>query len=88
MANDFQDRFVFSLTDSQSTVIIHYSQRSESGTYELRVTPDDVNLAAIKDKVKISVKFKYNVFPYFLVETSTIIIIMIIIMNMRAIIFT
>ena len=87
VANDFQDRFVFSLTDSQSTVIIHYSQRSDSGTYELRVTPDDVNLAALVDKVKISVKCKYNVFPYFLVETSKIII-MIIILNMRAMIFT
>ena len=58
VANDFQDRSVFSLTDSQSTVIIYYSQRSDSGTYELRVTPDDVNLAAIEDEVKISVKCK------------------------------
>ena len=87
MANDFQDRSVFSLTDIQSTVIIHYSQRSDSGTYELTVNPDDVHVAAIVDEVKISVKCKYNVFPYFLVETSTIII-MIIIMNMRAMIFT
>ena len=69
VANDFQDRFVFSLTDSQSTVIIQYSQRSDSGEYKLIVTPDDVNLAAFEDKVKISVKCKYNVFPYFLVET-------------------
>ena len=87
VANDFQDRSVFSLTDSQSTVIIQYSQRSDSGEYKLIVTPDDVNLAAFEDKVKISVKCKYKVFPYFLVATSTIII-MIIIMNMRAMIFT
>ena len=87
VANDFQDRSVCSLTDSQSTVIIQYSQKSDSGTYELTVNPDDVNLAAIVNEVKISVKCKYNVFPYFLVETSTKII-MIIIMNMRAMIFT
>ena len=62
VANDFQDRFVFSLTDSQSKMIIHYLQRSDSGTYELIVTPDDVNLASLKDKVKISVKCKWNVF--------------------------
>ena len=60
MANDFQDRFVFSLTDSQPTVIIHYLQRSDSGTYELIVSPDDVNLASLKDKVKISVKCKWK----------------------------
>ena len=60
MANDFQDRFVFSLTDSQTTVIIHYLQRSDSGTYELIVTPDDVNLASLKDRVKISVKCKWK----------------------------
>ena len=58
VANDFQDRFVFSLSDSQSTMIIHYLQRSDSGTYELIVTPDDVNLASLKDKVKISVECK------------------------------
>ena len=62
MANDFQDRFVFSLTDSQTTVIIHYLQRSDSGTYELIVTPDDVNLASLKDRVKISVKCKWKRF--------------------------
>ena len=67
VANDFQDRFVFNLTDSQSTVTIHHSQRSDSGTYELIVSPDD-----------FSVKCKYIVFPYFLVETSTIILIIII----------
>ena len=62
VANDFQVRFVFSLTDSQSTIIIHFSQRSDSGTYELVVSPDDLNLAALKDKVKISVKCKWNFF--------------------------
>ena len=56
VASDFQDRFVFHLTDSQSTVIIHHSQRSDSGTYELRVSPDDLNFASIIDEVKISVK--------------------------------
>ena len=60
VANDFQDRFVFYLTDSQSTVIIHHSQRSDSGKYELSVTPDNVNLASIRDKVKISVKCKWK----------------------------
>ena len=94
MANDFQDRFVFNLTDSQSRVTIHHSQRSDSGTYELTVTPDDFAAPTIKDSVKISVKCKYIVFPYFLVETSTIILIIIIIiiimmmMNMRVMIFT
>ena len=78
MANDFQDRFVFNLTDSQSTVTIHHSQRSDSGTYELIVSPDDFAATIIKDSVKISVKCKYIVFPYFLVETSTIILIIII----------
>ena len=58
VANDFQDRFVFHLTDGQSTVIIHHSQRSDSGTYELRVSPDVLNLASITDEVKISVKCK------------------------------
>ena len=79
VANDFQDRFVFNLTDSQSTVTIHHSQRSDSGTYELIVSPDDFAATIIKDSVKISVKCKYIVFPYFLVETSTIILIIIII---------
>ena len=65
VANDFQVRFVFSLTDSQSTIIIHFSQRSDSGTYELVVSPDDLNLAALKDKVKISVKCKWNFFLWF-----------------------
>ena len=60
VANDFQDRFVFYLTDSQSTVIIHHSQRSDSGKYELSVTPDNVNLASIRDEVKISVKCKWK----------------------------
>ena len=78
VANDFQDRFVFNLTDSQSTVTIHHSQRSDSGTYELIVSPDDFAATIIKDSVKISVKCKYIVFPYFLVETSTIILIIII----------
>ena len=62
VANDFQDRFVFHLTDSQSTVIIHHSQRSDSGKYELSVIPDDVNLASIWDEVEISVKCKWKWF--------------------------
>ena len=86
MTNDFQDRFVFNLTDSQSTVTIHHSQRSDSGTYELIVSPDDFAAITIKDSVKISVKCKYIVFPYFLVETSTIILIIIIIIIMIIII--
>ena len=101
VASDVQDRFVFSLTDSQSTMTILRSQRSDSGAYELTVTPDDFVATTIKDSVKISVKCKYIVFPYFLQETSTIILIMIIIIiiiiiliimvmivNMRVMIFT
>ena len=60
--NDFQDRFFFSLTDSQSTMTIIRSQRLDSGTYELTVSPDDVNLAPIRDEVKMSVKCKWNLF--------------------------
>ena len=78
VASDVQDRFVFSLTDSQSTMTILRSQRSDSGTYELTVTPDDFLSTTIKDSVKISVKCKYIVFPYFLLETSIIILIIII----------
>ena len=74
MASDVQDRFVFSLTDSQSTMTILRSQRSDSGAYELTVTPDDFAATTIKDSVKISVKCKYNVFPYFLLWNSSIII--------------
>ena len=97
MASNVQDRFVFSLTDSQSTMTILRSQRSDSGTYELIVTPDEFDATTIKDSVTISVKCKYIVFPYFLLETSTIIliiiiiiilIIMVMIMNMRVMIFT
>ena len=47
------------------------SQRSDSGTYELTVIPDDFQATTIKHEVKISVKCKCNVFPYFLLETST-----------------
>ena len=54
------------------------SQRSDSGTYELTVVPDDFAATTIKDSVKISVKCKYIVFPYFLLETSIIILIIII----------
>ncbi|XP_066024489.1 fibroblast growth factor receptor 2-like isoform X2 [Pocillopora verrucosa] len=57
VANDFRDRFVFNLTDSQSTMSILRSQRLHSGTYELTVSPDDLNLAPIRDDVKISVKY-------------------------------
>ena len=60
--DDFQDRFFFSLTDSQSTMTIIRSQRLDSGTYELTVSPDDVNLDPIRDKVKISVKCKWKLF--------------------------
>ena len=63
MASDVQDRFVFNLTDSQSTMTILGSQRSDSGTYELTVISDDFQAATIKHEVKISVKCKYNVFP-------------------------
>ena len=62
MPDDFQDRFFFSLTDSQSTMTIIRSQRLDSGTYELTVSPDDVNLDPIRDKVKISVKCKWKLF--------------------------
>ena len=102
VASSIQDRFVLSLTDSQSTMTILRSHRSDSGTYELRVSPDDVNLVAMNNVVKISVKCEYKGFNYFLIETSTIIlitiiiiiiiiviiIIIIIIMNMRVMIFT
>ena len=73
MASNFQDRFVFTLTDSQSTMTILRSQRSDSGTYELTVVPDDFAATTITDSVKISVKCKYNVFPYFLWTSSIII---------------
>ena len=62
VANDVQDRFVFSLRDSQSTMTILRSQRSDSGTYELRVSADDVNLTPIGDFVKISVECKWKLF--------------------------
>ena len=39
--------------------------------------PDEVKLTPVKDVVEISVKCKYNVFPYFLSETSTIIVVII-----------
>ena len=66
VASEVQDRFVFDLTDSQSTMTILRSQRSDSGTYELRVTPDVLNEASIDNVVKVSVKCKYNDFPCFL----------------------
>ena len=68
VASNLQDRFVVSLTDSQSTMTILRSQRSDSGTYELIVSPDDFAAITIKDSVKISVKCKY------IVWTSSIII--------------
>ena len=74
VVSDFQDRFVVNLTDSKSTITILRSQRSDSGTYELTVVPEDLDATVIKDKVKISVKCKYNVSPHFFLETSTIII--------------
>ena len=66
VANEIRDRFVFNLTDSQSTMTILRSQRSDSGTYELRVIPDVLNQAPIGNVVKVSVKCKYNDFPCFL----------------------
>ena len=66
MASEVQDRFVFDLTDSQSTMTILRSQRSDSGTYALRVSPDVLNEASIDNVVKVSVKCKYNDFPCFL----------------------
>ena len=58
VVSDFQDRFIFNLTDSKSTITILRSQRSDSGTYELIVVPDDLAATTIKDDVKISVKCK------------------------------
>ena len=58
VASDFQDRFVFNLTDSKSIITILRSQRSDSGKYELIVVPDDLAATTIKDDVKISVKCK------------------------------
>ena len=88
VVSDFQDRFVVNLTDSQSTITILRSQRSDSGTYELSVVPEDLDATTVKDKVKISVKCKYNIFPYFLLETSAIIVLIIImILNKRVMIF-
>ena len=97
--SNVRDRFVFNLTDSQSTMTIFRLQRSDSGTYELTVSPDDLDATPINDVVKISVECKYIVYPYFLLETSTIILMIIIIitiiiiimvmnMNMRVMIFT
>ena len=60
MPNNFQDRFFFNLTHSQSTMTIVRSQRLDSGTYELTVSPDDVNLNPIRDEVKISVKCEWK----------------------------
>ena len=92
VATEVQDRFFFNLTDSLSIMTILRSQRSDSGTYELRVSPDVLNQAPITDIVKVSVKCKCNIFLYFLLETSTvmiiIIIIIIMIMNVKLMIFT
>ena len=66
VAAEVQDRFVFSLTKSQSTMKILRSQRSDSGKYELSVRPDVLNQAPLNDFVEISVKCKYNIFLYFL----------------------
>ena len=88
MASDVQDRLVFSLTDNQSTITILRSQRSDSGPYQLIVSLYEFNVAPLEDIVEISVKCKCNVFSYFLLETSTIMMIIIMIMNMRVMIFT
>ena len=79
VASSVQDRFIFNFTDSQSTMTILRSQRSDSGKYELIISPDDFAATTIKDEIKISVKCKNNVFPYFLLETSTVTLIIIII---------
>ena len=60
VANDVQDRFVFSLADIPSKMTILRTHRLDSRTYELRGTPDDVNLAVIEDEVKISLKCKWK----------------------------
>ena len=61
VASDVQDRFIFKITDSQSTIMkILRSQRSDSGTYELTVTPDDFAATTIRNSVKISVKCKWK----------------------------
>ena len=89
MLGNVRDRFVFNITDSQSTMTIFRLQRSDSGTYELTVSPDDLGATPINDVVKISVECKYIFYPYFLLETSTIMLILIMmIMNMRVLIFT
>ena len=60
VASNVRDRFVFNLTDSQSTMTILRSQRSDSGRYGLTVTPDDLDATHIEDVVKISVKCKWK----------------------------
>ena len=62
VASNVRDRFVFNLTDSQSTMTILRSRRSDSGTYELTVRPDDLDATSINDVVKISVKCKWKLF--------------------------
>ena len=64
VASNVQDRFAFKFTDNKSTMTILRLQRSDSGTYELVVVPDDFDASTIRDDVKISVKCEYNVFPY------------------------
>ena len=60
VASHVQDRFVFNLTDSQSSMTIFRSQRSDSGTYKLTVSPDDLHTTPINDVVKISVECKWK----------------------------
>ena len=62
VASNVQDRFVFNITDIQSTMTILRSQRSDSGRYELIVSPDDFAATTIKDEVKISVKCEWKRF--------------------------
>ena len=88
VASNFQDRFVFNLTESQSTMKILRSQRSDSGTYELTVSSDDLDATFIRDEVKVSVECKYIVFSYFLLETSTTMILIITLIMNRRVIFT
>ena len=59
VANEVQDRFIFRITDIQSTMTILRFQRSDSGTYELSVRPDVLNQRDINDVVKISVKCEW-----------------------------
>ena len=68
MAKDVQDRFVFNLTESQSIMTILRSRRSDSGKYQLRLNPVDLNVRFIEDEVKISVKCEWKFFSLIFIE--------------------